>query len=835
MNGSESGAGGMAGTGTVQQADRRRSLARCLRSRARGLQELSRYLLYLRVPLLLLGIAVAAFITQQVRDVLLAMALEPDWGAFGLAAVAAALFGVMLWFCARSLSELRWMIPRPETRHASGDPIEARPRVRFMPAWVVWWLPRILGMTPPLLMAVGLIWGVGGIGASPWMALLLILEAAALLGLLFLRTRLPQVPPLLRRTPITTGLEALTVRSGNRGGLFTPRTELVLMAAAFIILAVISVPIASAAYGSFGGGSLHLYGVLLGGAAVLAVGRLSDPERPPRAYWLSFALLLLLALLMPPLLTASGISGVAVPRWLGSIAILYTSLTIFALFASGFFAFGTQTGLPLLSLLLVGALVLGIFRVNDNHAVRLLPGDGASPLAPLPGIEESFNSWLEREGRDEAIRSREAGNKWPIYVVSAQGGGVFAAYHASKAMALLSRQVPEFPRHLFAISGVSGGSVGAALYANALDPAGNNDTIVERIDAMFEPDHLAPVLAAMLFPDTTQRFYPWPVPAWDRALGLELSFSDGGEAKQPVSLESSFHTTQQGPFLVLNTTDVTSGRRFLLSPFRFESDATFHEPLRPESEPRPSQDVRFSTAAVMSARFPLISPYAFFNGTPAQRERRSVDGGYYDNSGAVTAEEIVAALNQELKARGLDGQAEVNPIAIVNRSSFLRVPASDSQPSTPEVSARKPLLKFSLLETLFTTREARLAKTLSDYGVRCGKAGDNGLCITLQPTYRIANVPRRAQTVRSIPLGWTLSCQARAFISSQLDPDPSSSVRSSSGGAQASRHSGAADLACLRRQNQPLQLEAARQTQGDFPSFATITQRVRQRVNPALP
>ena len=356
---------------------------------------------------------------------------------------------------------------------------------------------------------------------------------------------------------------------------------------------------------------------------MLAVGRFSDPERPPRAYWLSFGLLLLLALLVPLLLNATGISGVAVPRWLGSIAILYASLTIFVVFASSFFAFGTKTGLPLLSLL--------------------------------------------REG-----------NKWPIYVVSAQGGGVYAAYHASKAMALLSREAPDFPRHLFAISGVSGGSVGAALYANALDPAGNNSTIVERIDAMFEPDHLAPVLAAMLFPDTTQRFYPWPVPAWDRALGLELSFSDGGGAAEPVSLESSFYTAQRGPFLVLNTTEVASGRRFLLSPFRFDNDATFHEPLRPESETVPSQDVRFSTTA--------------------QRERRSVDGGYYDNSGAVTAEEILAAMNRELKARGLDGQAEVIPIAIANRSSFQQVNDSDRQVSTLEVSAQKPLLTISELE-----------------------------------------------------------------------------------------------------------------------------------------
>lgn len=78
-------------------------------SLVKGMQELSRYLLYLRVQLLALALAVLVFLTQQVRDVLLAMALEPDWSGFRMAALFSGLFGVMLWFSARSISELRWM------------------------------------------------------------------------------------------------------------------------------------------------------------------------------------------------------------------------------------------------------------------------------------------------------------------------------------------------------------------------------------------------------------------------------------------------------------------------------------------------------------------------------------------------------------------------------------------------------------------------------------------------------------------------------------------------------------------------------------------------------
>ena len=144
----------------------------------------------------------------------------------------------------------------------------------------------------------------------------------------------------------------------------------------------------------------------------------------------------------------------------------------------------------------------------------------------LPTIATTFDRWLSEHNRRAEIKATTEQDPWPIYVVSAQGGGVFAAYHAAKALASLSQEVPAFPRHVFALSGVSGGSVGVALYVNALDPSGDNSDIVKRVDRVFDVDHLSPVLAALLTGDATQRVYPWPVAAWDRSLGLELSFSD---------------------------------------------------------------------------------------------------------------------------------------------------------------------------------------------------------------------------------------------------------------------------------------------------------------------
>jgi hypothetical protein len=296
-------------------------------------------------------------------------------------------------------------------------------------------------------------------------------------------------------------------------------------------------------------------------------------------------------------------------------------------------------------------------------------------------------------------------------------------------------------------------------------------------------------------------------------------------------LEAPFYAEQRGPFLVLNTTEVNSGRRFLLSPFSFTSDATFHEPSRSPGEPQRRQDLRFITAAVMSARFPLITPYAFFNGTEAQRQRRTVDGGYYDNAGAVTASEIISALNDVLEKEKLTDRIEVIPIAIANQSSFFRVTETDGQDPSDltKVRAPKPLLGISALDALFATREARVSKTLGDYGVGCGNGKNDGLCITLRPRHQIHKVQEGPHSVWSVPLGWSLSCQTRAFISSQLDLNPASATRSKAGGKQASVPNEPADLPCLRRQEQELQLKAVGKPT-NFPNFAEIVNRVRERV-----
>src|SRR5262249_52953261 len=57
-------------------------------------------------------------------------------------------------------------------------------------------------------------------------------------------------------------------------------------------------------------------------------------------------------------------------------------------------------------------------------------------------------------------------------------------------------------------------------------------------------------------------------------------------------------------------------------------------------------DIRLSTAATISARFPVISPQGNFRDRGGMRTDEVVDGGYFENDGLATIGDVAAALRQ---------------------------------------------------------------------------------------------------------------------------------------------------------------------------------------------
>ena len=127
---------------------------------------------------------------------------------------------------------------------------------------------------------------------------------------------------------------------------------------------------------------------------------------------------------------------------------------------------GDKKNFPAITFLMALIVFNGFTSCNDNHEIRRTAENSTSVL---PTLTDSFNKWL-----DTARKKYPQGEPYPVYIVSAQGGGIYAAYHAATTLAKLTDDIPSFPQHIFAISGVSGGSLGASVFASLLKANNNN-------------------------------------------------------------------------------------------------------------------------------------------------------------------------------------------------------------------------------------------------------------------------------------------------------------------------------------------------------------------------
>lgn len=428
--------------------------------------------------------------------------------------------------------------------------------------------------------------------------------------------------------------------------------------------------------------------------------------------------------------------------------------------------------------LLVGiAFLWSAFDLNDNHELRELSDRTA--FVNAPGYGQSFQEWLL------AREPQSTKEPFPVVFVAAEGGGIRAAYFTAQVLAAIQDRCPEFARHLFAISGVSGGSVGAALFAGMLDALPER-AVAERLDCsqrlpkstpfgerteqVLKTDFLGPLSATLLFPDAFQRFLPFPVPAWDRARTLEASVEDSfqtvvGTDFMKRSLYSYWSPQRNTPLLLLNTTHVETGNRTVASPLILLEER-FHR-LTTLFDFVPSADFRISTVAVTSARFPLVTPAgAVVNG---DRKLRFVDGGYFENSGAVTLAEAIDVAMQA--AHQINRTIRPVVIRIGNSPSMLA--ATENRPASSEVEGAPPMGLGELMSpvrAMFNTRNAR--------GVLAAQALESTVT-TLQDNGVPSDYVEFQMGVDSvqIPLGWQLSMVARKALRAQLNVPESCTSR----------------------------------------------------------
>ena len=139
----------------------------------------------------------------------------------------------------------------------------------------------------------------------------------------------------------------------------------------------------------------------------------------------------------------------------GILALFTLCLVAFCLYFS---LLTIEYRLPVISALLVYGFLLSVMDLNDNHTIRLIVprGNAAQPQPVMKTAANEFEQWYASRPNLEVY------DEYPVYIVAAQGGGMYAAYQTAIILSRLQDNCPAFRNHLFAISAVSGGSVGSA-------------------------------------------------------------------------------------------------------------------------------------------------------------------------------------------------------------------------------------------------------------------------------------------------------------------------------------------------------------------------------------
>ena len=418
-------------------------------------------------------------------------------------------------------------------------------------------------------------------------------------------------------------------------------------------------------------------------------------------------------------------------------------------------------------------IVLLVLVLGDNHSVRRLHADGDTKSIPL---QDAVTMWMQANDCD----TTPAACPRPI-ILAAAGGASRAGFFMATVIGYFMQEADshgldanQVRNRLFAISSVSGGSMGAVMVTAALNATrdSRDHPCIEKpvdqwwgetignwrdcFEALTSGDFLTANFFGLAFNDML------PFGRWrDRAAVLEDSWrnryrkvvTDAGKltiAPSCEGLDCPFLTLRPSrdhwiPLLVLNGTSEATGGRIVTTLLAlnyapqtpnpcptavgpsgcqlFVQADRFHELLDTDVKPDrwfgwmgaferrllgdlAGNDVRLSTAAHNSARFPLISPPGSVRNSKQMIVDRIVDGGYFESYGALSAKEVALAVHAV--------QVQLKPLVIVisNDPTDLLDPSDDSGPmdqpkSRRQVSASE--LVTDIVTPVMTVGNARTA------------------------------------------------------------------------------------------------------------------------------
>lgn len=457
---------------------------------------------------------------------------------------------------------------------------------------------------------------------------------------------------------------------------------------------------------------------------------------------------------------------------------------------------------PLLTLLVALPLLANVTNPGGElHAIR---GE-ASPAAEPQPLKELVATWYAASGDCE--RTVEGVAVRPMLLVAASGGGIRAAYWTATVLDALQTAGTCGPRAVLLSSGVSGGSVGLAL--------SREGSGVEAVEELADPDALSAAISGLMVGDMVGGMTGLRIPAFgqgetawlDRAGLMERVWE-----RQAQSLAEPFWEATgeagRGPTgaLLLNSAVAGVGCRVLVSDVDLgpvdtssESDS---EPSRPadvgrhdagasctarNDRPAASLDLRdlyppgcrqlgipLSTAAMLSARFPTVTPGGRLPATGEGCEPRPdaplVDGGYAEGSGVGTLADLAPALADVVREHNAQaGNTLIVPIVVYLEDAARSDLAPSPVRSVPE--AFVPLAGLSAGAAQVTSgawlqrAAAALSRSCPEGASRCDAASE---ALRDRLTGGVVVVAPGTKPGVDAPLGWTLSKDSRTRLTAAV-------------------------------------------------------------------
>jgi hypothetical protein len=504
---------------------------------------------------------------------------------------------------------------------------------------------------------------------------------------------------------------------------------------------------------------------------------------------LSYALLAVIAFSVAPLKMAwtfgtLGIGFLALSLW----CFVFTFLWIYLPKRLGI---GNWAIAPLVLLFLVGQ--------PAERALRTAPIDQQAPLA-LPTLQDHHASWRQALPDDQS----------PVFLVAAAGGGLRAAYWTGSLLAALDdRSCGAFGDRVFAVSGVSGGSIGLSAYLAqrklwAAKPRAQRCATgrVAELQRFLRRDYLSPVAGSMLFAEVPQAFIPFTYLQHERGSTLADAMAQGWRESFPHGaadlLERPFLEVMASqpspglrmPAVYLNATTVESGRRAVAAnvqlgamradPLFFAADGTHGTRLQ-------TSGLSLIDASVNSARFPGISPPGRVMGCFAKAGRVAgteatcreagygvwghvVDGGFFENSGLETLmdawRELIEPMAQQDPSRAAAERRRTHLIVISNDKATGSVcggrdPSAPALQAAPVGGAADHAVGSDLMSPLHTLSSVRGAR--ADLALQ--RAMDAMGCGQLIEWHLSSVMNGEGDRQRpEPPLGWMLSRRSAAVM-----------------------------------------------------------------------